>query len=84
MSRVWEEPRAHEAQASQGSYREDVLPGWKSAVGLGLLYVEVRPAFAMFPKDISSPPREWAECFFNVQRWTELPHGGRFGGAGAT
>jgi len=51
MSRIWEEPRAHEAQASQGSYREDVLPGWKSAVQLGLPYVEVRPAFAMFPKD---------------------------------
>ena len=29
--------------------------------------------FAMFPKDISSPPREWAERFFNVQRWTEYP-----------
>jgi microsomal epoxide hydrolase len=35
-------------------------------------------AFAMFPKDISSPPREWAERFFNVQRWTEFPNGGHF------
>jgi len=25
-------------------------------------------AFALFPKDISQPPREWAERFFNVQR----------------
>ena len=35
-------------------------------------------AFAIFPKDISSPPREWAERFFNVRRWTEMPAGGHF------
>jgi pimeloyl-ACP methyl ester carboxylesterase len=38
----------------------------------------VPAAFAMFPKDLSSPPREWAERFFNVQRWTEMPRGGHF------
>jgi len=38
----------------------------------------VPAAFAMFPKDISQPPREWAERFFNVQRWTEMPRGGHF------
>jgi microsomal epoxide hydrolase len=38
----------------------------------------VPAAFAMFPKDISHPPRAWAERFFNVQRWTEMPHGGHF------
>ena len=31
-----------------------------------------RQAFAMFPKDLSHPPRVWAERFFNVQRWTEF------------
>ena len=31
-----------------------------------------------FPCDISHPPREWAERFFNVQRWTEMPRGGHF------
>jgi pimeloyl-ACP methyl ester carboxylesterase len=35
-------------------------------------------AFALFPKDISRPPREWADRFFNVQRWTEMPRGGHF------
>jgi hypothetical protein len=30
------------------------------------------------PKDISQPPREWAERFFNVQRWTEMASGGHF------
>jgi pimeloyl-ACP methyl ester carboxylesterase len=35
-------------------------------------------AFACFPKDISSPPPEWAKRFFNVRRWTEMPRGGHF------
>ena len=38
----------------------------------------VPTAFAMFPKDLSSPPREWADRFFNVERWTEMPSGGHF------
>jgi hypothetical protein len=29
----------------------------------------VPAAFALFPKDITQPPREWAERFFNAQRW---------------
>jgi pimeloyl-ACP methyl ester carboxylesterase len=39
---------------------------------------QVPAAFAIFPKDISQPPREWAERFFKVQRWNEMPHGGHF------
>jgi pimeloyl-ACP methyl ester carboxylesterase len=39
---------------------------------------DVPAGFARFPKDISHPPREWAERFFNVQRWTEMPSGGHF------
>ncbi len=38
----------------------------------------VPAGFAMFPKDLSSPPREWAERFFRVVRWTEMPRGGHF------
>jgi pimeloyl-ACP methyl ester carboxylesterase len=38
----------------------------------------VPAAFALFPADIGQPPREWAERFFNVQRWTEMPRGGHF------
>jgi len=38
----------------------------------------VPAAFAMFPKDLSHPPRQWAERFFNVQRWTEFGRGGHF------
>jgi pimeloyl-ACP methyl ester carboxylesterase len=39
---------------------------------------DVPAAFAMFPKDLTHPPREWAERFFNVQRWTPMPRGGHF------
>jgi pimeloyl-ACP methyl ester carboxylesterase len=39
---------------------------------------QVPTAFALFPKNISQPPREWAERFFNVQRWTEMARGGHF------
>jgi pimeloyl-ACP methyl ester carboxylesterase len=39
---------------------------------------DVPAAFALFPKDLSHPPREWAARFFNVQRWTEMPRGGHF------
>lgn len=39
---------------------------------------QVPAGFAIFSKDISHPPRAWAERFFNVQRWAEYPHGGHF------
>ena len=46
----------------------------KQAVGSS----DVPAGFAMFPKDLTNPPREWAERFFNVRRWTEMPRGGHF------
>ena len=33
---------------------------------------------AMFPQEISRPPREWAERSYNVQRFEEMPRGGHF------
>ena len=39
---------------------------------------DVTAAFAIFPKDILSPPKEFAERFFNVQRWTKMKQGGHF------
>jgi pimeloyl-ACP methyl ester carboxylesterase len=38
----------------------------------------VPAAFSLFPADIGHPPREWAERFFNIRRWTEMPRGGHF------
>ena len=35
-------------------------------------------AYASFPREIRHPPRSFAEQFFNIQRWTEMPRGGHF------
>lgn len=40
--------------------------------------VEVPSGFAVFPRDISRPPRAWIERTANVVRLTELPRGGHF------
>jgi pimeloyl-ACP methyl ester carboxylesterase len=40
--------------------------------------VKVPTAFALFPKDIATPPRDFANRFFNVTRWTEMRKGGHF------
>jgi pimeloyl-ACP methyl ester carboxylesterase len=34
--------------------------------------------FAMFPKDLVNAPREFAERFYDVRRFTEMPRGGHF------
>ncbi|CUV05955.1 MAG: epoxide hydrolase [SAR202 cluster bacterium] len=33
---------------------------------------------AMFPQEISKPPREWGERSYHVRRWTEMASGGHF------
>ena len=58
------------ANASAFTWIKESIKSWGAC--------KVPAAFAMFPKDISHPPREWAERFFNVQRWTEMPRGGHF------
>jgi microsomal epoxide hydrolase len=40
--------------------------------------VEVPTACAVFPKEISIPPRRWVEGSYNLTRWTEMPRGGHF------
>ncbi len=40
--------------------------------------ITVPTALALFPKEIATPPREWAERAYNVQRWTAMPAGGHF------
>jgi microsomal epoxide hydrolase len=64
-------PYADVARAGAGTWIREKL---KSLTGSS----ETPAAFAMFPKDLSHPPREWAERFFNVQRWTEMSRGGHF------
>ena len=33
---------------------------------------------ALFPREISMPPRSWVERVFEVRRWTTMPRGGHF------
>ena len=40
--------------------------------------ISVPCGVALFPGDLSHPPREWAERSYNVQQWTEMPRGGHF------
>jgi pimeloyl-ACP methyl ester carboxylesterase len=40
--------------------------------------VGVPTACAVFPKEISIPPRRWVEGQYNLTRWTEMPRGGHF------
>jgi len=59
------------ANASAFTWIKEGLKDWMGRC-------KVPTAFALFPKDISSPPREWAARFFDVQRWTEMSRGGHF------
>lgn len=40
--------------------------------------VDVPTGFAVFPNDLAPAPRAYAERFFNVRRFTEMPRGGHF------
>jgi pimeloyl-ACP methyl ester carboxylesterase len=40
--------------------------------------VPVRTAIALFPHDLASPPRSWAERTYDVTRFTTMPRGGHF------
>jgi microsomal epoxide hydrolase len=40
--------------------------------------VTVPTACALFPKEISTPPRKWVEARYNLVRWTPMPRGGHF------
>lgn len=40
--------------------------------------IEIPTGFAIFPKDLSVPPQEYAERFFNVISWKVMEKGGHF------
>lgn len=40
--------------------------------------IEVPTAVALFPRDLVKAPKDFANRFFNVQQWTEMPKGGHF------
>ncbi|MFJ4513601.1 epoxide hydrolase family protein [Streptomyces sp. NPDC088816] len=40
--------------------------------------VDVPTALALFPADLSRPPRSWAERTYHITRYTRMPRGGHF------
>ncbi|HWG27591.1 epoxide hydrolase [Actinospica sp.] len=40
--------------------------------------VTVPTALALFPADLTHPPRSWAERTYNITRYTRMPRGGHF------
>ena len=70
VTRFWSGERDY-ANAGALTWMKEGVKKWTGSS-------KVPAAFALFPKDISQPPREWGERFFNVQRWTEMPRGGHF------
>jgi hypothetical protein len=58
-------------ESSFQPYRDVMKAGalrWTMEAAKGWVGSSKTPAgFALFPKDISTPPREWAERFYNVQ-----------------
>ena len=40
--------------------------------------VEVPTALALFPADLTHPPRSWAERTYHITRYTRMPRGGHF------
>jgi pimeloyl-ACP methyl ester carboxylesterase len=56
---------------------ELVHPGHLDRTGLPER-VEVPTAVSIFLKDTVPAPREFAERWFDVRRWTEMPRGGHF------
>lgn len=55
-------------------------PYWEFAAGLTtrVVRVDVPTAVAVFPRDLTRPPRAWAERTYNVVRYAELQRGGHF------
>ncbi len=60
------------AEWSADDSSDDWSQGWAPAG------VEVPTAFALFPADIGIAPRELAERYFAVERFTVMPRGGHF------
>ncbi|WP_460666140.1 epoxide hydrolase family protein [Kribbella swartbergensis] len=63
-----------------GSISTSFRPYYEYARGLTrrVERVEVPTAVAVFPADLTRPPRSWAERTYNVTRYTRMPRGGHF------
>ncbi|TCL77248.1 MULTISPECIES: epoxide hydrolase family protein [unclassified Rathayibacter] len=62
------------------SISTSLRPYWEYATGRTARVgrVEVPTALAVFPFDLTRPPRSWAERSYDVVRYTPMPRGGHF------
>lgn len=64
------------------SYRDMMKPetsGPPQSTGLAAAAPIATPTgLALFPKDLATAPRSWADRFFNVRHWTQMASGGHF------
>ena len=51
---------------------------WSTDADGWSMKIEVPTAIAVFPDDITDPPREYAERFFDIRRFTKMARGGHF------
>lgn len=74
--RLYSEPAQSWDDADDAAWGDTSDQG-EGSWGSGRL--EVPTGFALFPKDLAGvPPREFAERFFTVERFTVMPRGGHF------
>jgi pimeloyl-ACP methyl ester carboxylesterase len=63
-----------------GSISTSLRPYYEYASGrtMRVERVGVPTALAVFPRDLTHPPRSWAERTYNIVRYTVMPRGGHF------
>lgn len=59
-------------------YYESAHHPWQPSHGRRPV-VEAPAGVVLFANDIIGMPRRWAERYFDLRRWTTVPHGGHFG-----
>ena len=63
-----------------GSASTALRPYWEYAAGhtTRVSRVTVPTALSVFPRDLTHPPRSWAERTYDIVRYTTMPRGGHF------
>jgi pimeloyl-ACP methyl ester carboxylesterase len=71
---------AHEQRTRPRTISTSFRPYYEHAQGMTsrVSDVTVPTAVAVFPKDLSQPPRSWAERSYHVTRYTVMLRGGHF------
>ncbi|UKJ63036.1 epoxide hydrolase [Cellulosimicrobium cellulans] len=74
----WGAEAGDDAARSGGEGADGAWSAGEGADAEWSLRIDVPTALAVFPRDISQPPREYAERFLDVRRFTTMPRGGHF------